>query len=377
MRYSQIYFFWLITILLTSCSREKKNTLFSLLPGSKTGIKFNNKLTESEGFNVLKYGYFYNGGGVAIGDLNNDGLNDIYFSGNMVGNRLYLNKGKFEFEDVTESAGVSAMVGWKTGVTLADVNADGLLDMYVCRSGSSVDSERQNLLYINEGNMRFTEQAAAYGLNDPGYATQAAFFDYDKDGDLDMWQVNHSVQEYAGFSKISATWKNQKNPLFANKLFRNDNGKFTDVSEQAGLITNVLSFGLGIGISDFNQDGWPDVYISNDYNEQDYLYLNNQDGTFKESLEKSIGHTSLFSMGLDVADVNNDGLTDIITLDMLPEDNFRQKQIMGSDNYDKYQMLSQYGFYHQSMRNMLQINNGPGPNRFCRSKNKNTRCFLQ
>jgi hypothetical protein len=346
--------------LLLSCKQEeKKETLFSLLPPSETGITFTNQLTESEEFNVLKYGYFYNGGGVAIGDLNNDGLQDLYFTGNMVGNRLYLNKGNFKFDDVTESAGIAAMVGWKTGVTMADVNADGLLDIYVCRSGSSVAKERENLLYINQGNMRFTEQAAAYGLNDTGYSTQAAFFDYDTDGDLDMWLLNHSVQEYAGFSQISAKLKDQKNPLFASRLFKNEGGKFTDISEAAGLVNNVLSFGLGIGISDFNKDGWPDVYISNDYNEQDYLYLNQGDGTFSERLKECIGHTSLFSMGVDVADVNNDGWMDVLTLDMLPEDNFRQKQVLGPDNYDKYQMLVKSGFYHQNMRNMLQLNNGP------------------
>lgn len=356
------YLLYIITFffLCTACRQDNKDTLFSLLPKSHTNIGFTNQLTESEDFNVLKYGYFYNGGGVAVGDLNNDGLNDIYFTGNMVGNRLYLNKGNFEFEDVTESAGVEAMTGWKTGVTMADVNADGLLDIYVCRSGSSVASERENLLYINQGNMKFTQQAGAYGLNDPGYSTQAAFFDADNDGDLDMWLINHSVQEYAGFSKISANWKNQKNPLFASKLFRNEGGKYRDISEEAGLVNNILSFGLGIGISDFNKDGWADVYISNDYNEQDYLYLNNGDGTFSERLKESIGHTSLFSMGVDIADINNDGLMDILTLDMLPEDNFRQKQVTGSDNFDKYQMLSQSGFYHQIMRNMLQINNGPG-----------------
>jgi hypothetical protein len=358
-RFHPLIYGLLLTWLLAACGPQPPETLFSALPGSRTGIKFANRLTESEGFNVLKYGYFYNGGGVAIGDLDNDGLNDIYFSGNMVGNRLYRNKGDLSFEDVTERAGVAAMVGWKTGVTLADVNADGRLDVYVCRSGSSVPAERENLLYINQGGMRFSEQAAAYGLNDPGYSTQAAFFDHDRDGDLDLWLVNHSVQEYAGLSQISAAWKKQQSPLYGNKFYRNDGGHFTDVTGPAGLVANMLSFGLGIGVSDFNDDGWPDVYISNDYNEQDYLYLNHRDGTFRERLAECIGHTSLFSMGLDVADVNNDGRMDLLTLDMLPEDNLRQKQVMGSDNYDKYQLLVRSGFYHQTMRNMLQLNNGP------------------
>jgi enediyne biosynthesis protein E4 len=356
----QLFLSFIGIFLIVSCKqKQEKGTLFTLLPPSQTGIQFTNQLTESEEFNVLKYGYFYNGGGVAIGDLNNDGLQDIYFTGNMVSNRLYLNKGSFDFEEVTESAGVGAMIGWKTGVTMADVNADGLLDIYVCRSGSSVARERENLLYINQGNMHFLEQAAAYGLNDAGYSTQAAFFDYDNDGDLDMWLLNHSVQEYAGFSQITARLKTQKNPLFASRLFKNEEGRFTDISERAGLVNNVLSFGLGIGISDFNKDGWPDVYISNDYNEQDYLYLNQKNGTFSERLKDCIGHTSLFSMGVDVGDVNNDGWMDVLTLDMLPEDNYRQKQVMGSDNYDKYQLLVKSGFYHQNMRNMLHLNNGP------------------
>ena len=207
-----------------------------------------------------------------------------------------------------------------------------------------------------QSDITFTESAADYGVADSGYTTQASFFDYDRDGDLDLYVLNHSKQEYAGFGKITASLKNKKNQAYSDKLYKNENGKFVDVSKEAGLISNVLGFGLGIGISDLNDDGWPDIYISNDYNEQDYLYLNNQDGTFSEKLEDYIGHVPMYSMGSDIADINNDGYTDIMTLDMLPEGNYRQKMVTGPDNYDKYQRLVNSGFYNQTMRNMLQLN---------------------
>jgi hypothetical protein len=299
----------------------------------------------------------YNGGGVSIGDINNDGLSDIYFTGNMVGSHLYLNKGDFKFEEIAKDAGVFAEGLWNTGTTMADVNADGLLDIYVCRSAAQSPTKRKNLLFINNGDLTFSEKAADYGIDDNGYSTQAAFFDYDKDGDLDLYVLNHSTQEYAGFGQITASLKKRKNKAYSDKLYQNNNGKFIDVSGEAGLTSNVLGFGLGIAISDLNNDGWSDMYISNDYNEQDYLYINNMDGTFSESLEQYINHTSLFSMGSDIADINNDGFTDIMTLDMLPEGNSRQKMVSGPDNYDKYQLLVNSGFYNQTMRNMLHINN--------------------
>ncbi len=341
-----------------SCKTDENHKLFTLLSPSQTGIKFKNILKETKEFNVLEYGYLYNGGGVSIGDLNNDGLADIYFTGNMVGSRLYINKGDFEFEEIAEKAGVFASGLWNTGTTFADVNADGFLDIYVCRSAAKDPSKRRNLLFINNGDLTFTEKSAEYGIDDSGYSTQGAFFDYDKDGDLDLYVLNHSTQEYAGFGQITASLKNKKNEAYSDKLYKNENGKFFDVSEKAGLISNVLGFGLGVALSDLNNDGWPDIYVSNDYNEQDYLYVNNQDGTFTESLDKLIGHTSLFSMGSDIADINNDGFTDIMTLDMLPEGNQRQKMVSGPDNYDKYQLLVNSGFYNQTMRNMLQLNNG-------------------
>ena len=328
------------------------------MPSSVTGINFKNPLKETEQFNVLNYGYLYNGGGVAIGDINNDGLSDIYFTGNMVGSRLYINQGNFNFKEIAEQAGVFAEGYWNTGTTMADVNADGLIDIYVCRSAAKNPDSRKNLLFINNGDMTFTEMGDQYGVDDSGYTTQAAFFDYDRDGDLDLYILNHSTQEYAGLGKISRHHKKQKNKSYSDKLMRNDNGKFVDVSDQVGLISNILGFGLGVAISDLNNDGWLDLYISNDYNEQDYLYLNNGDGTFSERLEDYIGHISLYSMGSDIADINNDGLTDIMTLDMLPEGNYRIKMTSGPDNFEKLSHLDKNGFYHQTMRNMLQLNRG-------------------
>jgi len=348
----------ILFIFTVSCNQNDTSTLFTLLKPSETNINFKNSLKETKEFNVLEYGYLYNGGGVAIGDLNNDGLADIYFTGNMVGSHLYLNKGDLEFDEIAKEAGVFASGLWNTGVTMADVNADGYLDIYVCRSAAKDPSKRKNLLFINNGDLTFTESAKAYGIDDSGYSTQATFFDYDKDGDLDLYVLNHSTQEYAGFGQITASLKNKKNSSFEDKLYKNTNGIFKDVSKQAGLVSNVLGFGLGVAVSDLNGDGWSDIYISNDYNEQDYLYINNMDGTFTEKLETYIGHTSLFSMGSDIADINNDGFTDIMTLDMLPEGNYRQKMVSGPDNYDKYQRLVNSGFYNQTMRNMLHLNNG-------------------
>ena len=349
--------FYLSCTVFLSCT-PSADKMFTLMPSSVTGINFINPLQETEQFNVLNYGYLYNGGGVAIGDINNDGLSDIYFTGNMVGSRLYLNQGNFKFKEIAQRAGVFAEGLWNTGTTMADVNGDGLLDIYVCRSAAKSPSKRKNLLFINNGDLTFTEKAKEFGVDDSGYTTQGAFFDYDRDGDLDLYILNHSTQEYAGLGKISRHHKKQKNKAYSDKLMRNDNGKFVNVSDQSGLISNILGFGLGIAISDINNDGWLDLYISNDYNEQDYLYLNNTDGTFSENLEDYIGHVSLYSMGSDIADINNDGLTDIMTLDMLPEGNHRIKMTSGPDNFEKLSHLDRNGFYHQTMRNMLQLNRG-------------------
>ncbi|MCX6218467.1 VCBS repeat-containing protein [Spirosoma sp.] len=351
-------FFFLFTAILLLSACDSTDTLFEKLPASKTNITFKNALEEAPDFNVLKYGYFYNGGGVAAADFNNDSLTDLYFTGNLSPNKLYLNKGDLTFDDITDKASVAAANGWNTGVSVVDINADGWLDIYVCRSAASDIRLRRNLLFINNKDLTFTEKAADYGLDDPAYSTQAAFFDYDRDGDLDCFLLNHSVQEYAGFSRMISDYKQQANPNYSSKLYQNQNGKFVDVSVSSGMISNVLSFGLAVAVTDFNNDGWLDFYVSNDYNENDYLYINQQDGSFREAVRDAMGHTSLYSMGSDAADVNNDGRMDLLTLDMLPERNERIKLTSGDDNYDKYTQLLRSGFHHQTMRNMLQLNVG-------------------
>ncbi len=346
----------LICSVLFSCN-EDKNKLFTSLSYKKTGIEFKNWITESETFNVLEYGYLYNGAGVAVGDINNDGLPDIYFSGNFAPSKMYLNRGNFNFEDITDKAFAAGQGAWNTGVTMADINADGYLDIYVCSSTDSRPERRKNLLYINNGNLTFTECAARYGIDDSSYSTHSAFFDYDKDGDLDLFILNHSLDR---FGRPKPERKKEHDPRFEHRLYQNTGGIFIDVSKETGMIQNVMNFGLGLAVADFNNDKWPDIYICNDYSEQDYFYINKQDGTFSEQLEKYFDHISLSSMGNDAADFNNDGYIDLITLDMLPEDNYEQKLVAGPDNYDKFTALKNSGFYHQSTRNMLQLNNHGG-----------------
>ena len=349
-----VYFF----IFLFSCNGGNDETLFKLKSKNATGITFRNTLKETATLNVLNYGYFYNGGGVAIGDINNDGLPDIYFTGNMVNSHLYLNKGGMKFEEIAESANVQAGGLWNTGVTMADVNGDGWLDIYVCRSAAAAEPNRQNLLFINNGDLTFTEKAKEYGLNDTGYSTQAAFFDYDNDGDLDMFLINHSIQKYAGLNRFTARYKHKVDFRFGDKLYRNEGGRFVDISFLVGIKQTLLGFGLGLAVSDVNNDGWLDIYVGNDYNEEDYLYINNGDGTFSESLRDYATQVSMFSMGCDIADINNDGNSDIFTLDMLPESNERLKMSLGPENYDKYNLLINGGFFPQAGRNMLHLNNG-------------------
>ena len=308
-------FFILLISIGLGCENEEK--LFTLLSQNQTNIKFKNILQETKDFNVLQYGYLYNGGGVSVGDVNNDGLEDLYFTGNMVASRLYINQGDFKFKEVAELAGVDAPGLWNTGTTMVDINSDGFLDIFVCRSAAENPNYRRNLLFINNGDLTFTESAALYGITDTGYTTQALFFDYDKDNDLDLYVLNHSVQEYAGFDRLTGKLKEKVNPNYGDKLYENVEGIFLDRTNRAGIKNNVLGFGLGIAMGDFNHDQWPDLYISNDYNEQDYLYINNQDGTFSEQLENFMTHTSMFSMGSDAADINNDGFLDLFTLDML------------------------------------------------------------
>lgn len=339
--------------LLASCSDPAEAPLFTLLTPEETGIAFENTVVEQEGFNVLEYEYFYNGAGVAAGDLNNDGLPDLYFSANMVPDRLYLNKGDLIFEDITERAGLEDAPTWTTGVTMADINADGWLDIYVCRSGNVASDRRRNVLYINNGDLTFTEQAAEYGLDLSTYSNHAAFFDYDRDGDLDAYLLNHSIRRYSKF--VVDYMRNQRDSLAGDMLLRNDDGMFTNVSEEAGIIGNPLGFGLAAIVSDINQDGWPDLYVSNDYIEDDYLYINQRDGTFAESIRSFLTHTSYSSMGADIADINNDGVSDIVTLDMLAEDHYRQKILKGPEDHRFYAEMREDGFHEQYMRNMLHV----------------------
>jgi len=357
--------------LLSSCrnssSERTNNTLFTLLSPEKTHVDFNNVIEESPRVNVMSYQYFYNGGGVSVGDLNNDGLDDIYFSGNVSAAKLYVNKGNMQFEDITLNSGITEMnLSWKTGVTMADVNGDGKLDIYQCFSGGLPAPNRQNKLYINQGNDAkgnpvFKESALEYGLNDDSYSTQAVFFDYDLDHDLDMFLLNHNPKVFTTLDDQSPmTVLKEPAPKIRVKLYRNDNNKFIDVSDEAGLINTSFTYGLGAGIADVNNDGWPDIYVSNDYSAPDYLYINNGKGKFVDKLSAEIGHTSMYSMGSDIADINNDGLMDIMTLDMLPEDNHRQKQLFAPDNYEYNNIRLKLGFHQQEMRNMLQVNNGNG-----------------
>jgi len=355
------FFIWGLIIFFSSCRNENK-TLFTEVSSSHSHINFRNDIKENEDYNILTYEYLYNGGGVAVGDLNNDGLPDVMLTGNMTPNKLYLNKGDLQFEDITDKAGVAGRAKWKTGVVMADVNGDGLLDIYVCYSGPGTDEERANELYINNGAQKgvpsFTESAKQYGIDAPGtYTTTASFFDMDNDGDLDMFLVNHAdmfYNPYFNTDKLRTT----RHPKFGNRLYRNDGGHFTDVSEQAHINGSGLNFGLSVAVSDINNDGWADIYVTNDYDERDFLYLNNHDGTFREVLTKAANHISEFAMGSDIADYNNDEKPDVMVLDMLPEDNHRQKLLKGADTYDKYTMRVEHGFHHQQMRNTLQLNNG-------------------
>ena len=365
--------FMLMVTICYSCNRHSqtqqndadKPTLFKLLTPDQTHINFNNLLTEGLNTNVLMYQYFYNGGGVAIGDLNGDGLQDIYFTGNMTDNKLYLNQGHMQFKDITDEVGLAGRPGpWKTGVTMADVNGDGKLDIYVCYSGKLGPQKRVNQLFINQGNDKngipqFKEMAAEYGLAFPSFSTQAYFFDYDRDGDLDLLLVNHNPQRINILDDISVKHMMSKPDTESGiRLLRNDHGHFHDVTAQSGIVNTSLSYGLAAGIADVNGDGWPDIYISNDYSVPDRLYINNGKGQFADELSRQIGHISFSSMGNDIADINNDGLPDIYTLDMLPEDNQRQKLLFGADNYAAFDLNLKVGFYYQYMRNMLQLNNG-------------------
>ncbi len=336
---------------------EKPLKRFKKLSSKSTGINFSNEIPENLSYSVLDY-YFFSGAGVSIGDINNDGLNDIYFSGNLVSGKLYLNKGNFQFEDITSKAGLEDDI-WGTGVVMEDINQDGFLDIYVCASGFPDASKRKNLLYINNGDLTFTESAKNYGIDEDGYSTQAVFFDYDRDEDLDLLIVRDPYDIY--YNDVSYIKDKNKGAELpgSDRLFRNDgNKKYIDVSKEAGIIHEGYS--LGVAVSDINKDGWPDIYVSNDFQSDDLLYLNNKDGTFKNQASKYLKHTEFAGMGVSVADINNDTYPDIFVADMMPEDNKRLKMIIPSTSYDKFNMTLKKGYLPQYSRNALQLNNGNG-----------------
>jgi len=347
-------------LFLSSCRKLEegnKEYLFNKLPMDSTGVNFVNQLTFDQEFNIYTYRNFYNGGGVGLGDINNDGLIDIYLTGNQSPNKLYLNKGNFKFEDITDKAGVAGVKAWSTGVALADVNGDGWLDIYVCNSGDIKGDDKENELFINNGDQTFTERAGEYGIADKGFTTHAVFFDFDRDNDLDLYILNNSYQAIGSFN-LMKNERPKRDALGGDKLMRNDGDHFTDVSEQAGIYGSVIGFGLGITVGDIDKDGWPDIYVSNDFFERDYLYLNNHDGTFRERLTDQMKSISGASMGADLADINNDGWPDIFVTEMLPRDNERLKTVTTFENWDRYRYNVKNDYYHQFTRNMLQLNNG-------------------
>jgi len=352
----QLLVYGCLCCLLIACQKTDTKTLFTSIPVSQSKVDFSNVLTETEGLNIIEYLYYYNGGGVAAGDVTGDGLPDLFFTANQGANKLYVNQGGLRFKDATAASGIQQNGGWSTGVTMADVNGDGALDIYVCQVGQYKTMRGKNQLYINDGKGNFKEQAAKYGLDFVGFSTQAAFFDYDHDGDLDCYLLNHSIHDAENYSR--ADIRNTRDALSGDQLLRNNGDAFEDVSAAAGIYGSKIGFGLGIAIGDLNNDGWPDIYVSNDFHENDYLYYNRGDGTFVESITTSMGHTSTFSMGNDLADVNNDGWLDVITMDMKPNDEVVNKSSVGADPYNIYQTKLSYGYHYQYPRNMLQLNRG-------------------
>ena len=339
---------------------------FQLISPQSSGVTFSNAVKEDYNYNILYFEYLYNGGGVAIGDINNDDLPDLYFSATFGTNKLYLNKGNFKFEDITDQAGVAAKTGFKTGIAMADINNDGWLDIYACRTSKSDDKQKDNLVFINNKNNTFTEQGASLGLRDNSNSNHANFFDYDNDGDLDLYLINHPGDFKAGLKlrviqNPDGSYGRDTSPRSAfesDRLYRNDGGKFTDVTQQAGLVNSA--FGLSATVSDLNQDGYLDIFVANDYVDPDHVYINNKNGTFTDKYNSSFNHSSQNSMGSDIADINNDGLVDIMVMDMIANDHFRYKELMNQMRKDRYNQMVTYGYGHQVVRNVLQLNNGNG-----------------
>ncbi len=355
------------SVILTACHETsvKPDALFEVLDSSKTGLTFSNKLTPTQQFNMFKYMYYYNGGGVGSGDFNNDGLIDVFMSANQGENKMYLNKGELQFQDVTKEAKIPQDGGWSTGVSVIDINNDGLLDIYICRVGEFETLHGHNQLLICKGIDKngvpfYEDEAKQYGLDFSGFSTQAVFIDYDMDGDLDMFLLNHSVHRNGVFAP-RANFLGTYDALSGDRIYRNDgNGKFVDVTQQTGINSSAISYGLGVAVADINYDGYPDIYVGNDFHENDYLYINQKNGTFKEEISQHIMHTSQFSMGVDVADVNNDGYPEIISMDMLPSDPLILKRSLGEDEFDIFQLKINSGYNYQYTRNNLQLNRRNG-----------------
>ena len=350
-----IFYFVMLFVTVLACSRND-NKQFDMILSTESGIDFVNKVVDGDDANILDYLYFYNGDGVSVGDINNDSLPDLFFIANQQSNALYLNQGNLKFKNITEQAGVAGHSDWNTGSVMADVNNDGLLDIYVMAVVGLCGFDGRNELYINQGNETFKEEAHRYGLDFDSYSGSAGFFDYDKDGDLDMYLLNQAVHTINSYGPASLRY--QRNYESGDRLMENQGGRFVDVSEKAGMLGGPIGYGLGLGIADFNNDGWDDIYVGNDFHEDDYYYINNGDGTFSEQLKEHFGMVSRFSMGNDIADINGDGFVDIITLDILPEEEKILKASRGDEPVDLQNKRAKLGYHPQYMRNMLQINNG-------------------